>query len=36
MRRRIKLVAAVALLLAVAVMHGPDGGTGRHQTEEKR
>jgi hypothetical protein len=36
MRRRITLAAAFALLLTAAVMHGPDGGTGRHRMEERR
>lgn len=36
MRRRLTLAAAFALLMAAAVMHGPDGGTGRHRMEERR
>lgn len=36
MRRRLTLAAAFALLFAAAVMHGPDGGTGRHQVEAGR
>ena len=36
MRRKLTLAAAFALLFTAAVMHGPDGGTGRHQVEVVR
>jgi hypothetical protein len=35
-KRRLTLAAVFAALFAAAVMHGPDGGTGRHRMEEKR
>jgi hypothetical protein len=35
-KRRLTIVAAFALLFTAAVMHGPDGGTGRHRMEAKR
>ena len=36
MKRRLTIAAAFALLIAAAVMHGPDGGTGRHRAEVVR
>jgi len=34
--RRLTLAAAFALLIAAAVLRGPDGGTGRHRVEAVR
>ena len=36
MKRRLTIAIAFALLIAAAVMHGPDGGTGRHRVEVAR
>lgn len=36
MKRRLTIAIAFALLFAAAVMHGPDGGTGRHRVEVAR
>ena len=35
-KRRLTLAFAFALLFAAAVLHGPDGGTGRHLVEVVR
>lgn len=36
MTRRLTLAIAFALLITAAVMHGPDGGTGRNRVEVVR
>jgi hypothetical protein len=36
MSRQIKLLLAIALLLTVAVLRGPDGGTNRTTVEGAR
>ena len=36
MKRRLTLAIFFTLLFAAAVLHGPDGGTGRHRVEVVR
>ena len=35
-KRRLTLAIAFALLFTAVVLHGPDGGTGRHRVEVVR
>ena len=35
-KRRLTMALAFALLIATAVIRGPDGGTGRHRVEVVR